>query len=72
VRELNSNGDVNTAAELITNLRPIPNPEFVIVGDKGVFFSTAVLNTNPTTPGNGEEIIGKFFMSNRQSFLKFS
>lgn len=72
VRELNSNGDINTAAELITGLRPIPNPEFVIVGDKGVFFSTSVLSTSPSLPGNGEETIGKFFMSNRQNFLKFT
>ena len=72
VRELNSNGEVNTAAELVTGIRPMPHPEFVIVGDKGFFFSAAVLNTNPTTPGTGEEIIGKFFFSNRQNFLKFS
>ena len=72
VRELNSNGDVNTAAELMTGLRPIPHPEFVIVGDKGVFFSTSVLNTSPSTPGDGSEIVGNFFLSNRQNFLKFT
>lgn len=72
VRELNSRGDVNTAATLITGLRPIPNPEFIIVGDKGVYFSTSVLNVTPTTPGTGEEVVGKFFFSNRQNFLKFT
>jgi hypothetical protein len=72
VRELNSRGDVNTAATLVTGLIPIPFPEFVIVGDKGSLFSTAVLNVNPSTPGDGSEIVGNFFFSNRQNFLKFT
>lgn len=72
VRLLTSNGNVNTAAPLLTGIVPIPNPEFVIVGDKGTFVTAAVLNTAPTTPGTGEQTIGRFFVSNRQNFLRFS
>jgi hypothetical protein len=72
VKPLVDRGDINKAADEITNVVPIPHAEFVIVGDKGVFLSSAVLNTNGTTPGDGSQEVGKFFMSNRQNFLKFT
>ena len=72
VRRLADNGDIDKNASLEINVIPIPNAEFVIVGDQGVFLSAAVLNTNPTTPGTGEEEVGKFFFSNRQNFIKFT
>jgi len=71
VRKLTDNGDIDKNASLETNVVPIPHAEFVIVGDKGVFLSAAVLNTNSSSPGTGEEEVGKFFMSNRQNFIKF-
>ena len=72
VQPLTDNGDVNTAATITGSVVPLPHPEFVIVGDKGQFVSSAVLETNPTTPGTGEQTVGSFFMSNRQNFIKFS
>jgi hypothetical protein len=66
------NGDRNTAASLTGSVVPIPNPEFIIVGDQGVFLSSAVLNTTPAVPGTGEQEVGSYFMSNRQSFIKFT
>lgn len=72
VRPLNDRGDVDTAAEVTGSVVPLPNPEFVIVGDKGQFVSAAVLSTTGSNPGDGEETVGKFFMSNRQNFIKFS
>jgi hypothetical protein len=72
VQALTDNGDRNTAASLTGSVVPIPNPEFVIVGDQGTFLNSAVLNTNPTVPGTGEQEIGEFFVSNRQNFLKFT
>lgn len=72
VQPLNDIGDVDTAADVTGSVVPLPNAEFVIVGDKGQFVSSAVLNTSPSTPGNGEQVVGKFFMSNRQHFIKFS
>jgi hypothetical protein len=72
VKKLTDNGDVDQAATPETNVIPIPHPEFIIIGDKGVFLSTAVLNTDPDVPGTGEEQVGKFFFSNRQNFLKFT
>ena len=71
VQPLADNGDINTAAAITGSVVPLPNPEFVIVGDRGQYVSAAVLNTNPTTPGTGEQEIGQFFMSNRQNFIKF-
>jgi hypothetical protein len=72
VRKLLDNGDLDKAADLITSLIPIPNPEFIIVGDKGIFLSSSVLNTTSAHPGTAEQRVGKFFFSNRQNFLKFS
>ena len=72
VQPLTDNGDVNTAATITGSVVPLPHPEFVIVGDKGQFVSSAVLATSPTTPGTGEQTVGSFFMSNRQNFIKFS
>ncbi len=72
VRRLTSDGDIDTAAPLETGVVPIPNPEFVIVGDKGTFLTATVLNTSSSNPGNGEESVGRFFFSNRQNFLRFS
>ena len=72
VQPLNDRGDVDSAAGITGSVVPLPNPEFVIVGDKGQFVSSAVLNTNPTTPGTGEQEVGSFFMSNRQNFIKFT
>lgn len=72
VQPLNDRGDVNTAAEVTGSVIPLPHAEFVIVGDKGQFVSAAVLSTNPSVPGNGEQTVGNYFMSNRQSFIKFS
>lgn len=72
VQPLTDNGDVNTAATTTGSVVPLPNPEFVIVGDKGQFISATVLSTNPSDPGSAEQGVGNFFMSNRQNFLKFS
>lgn len=72
VQTLADNGDRDQAATPTSEVVPIPNAEFVIVGDQGVFLSAAVLNTNPTTPGTGEQEVGKFFFSNRQNFIKFT
>jgi hypothetical protein len=71
-RKLLDNGDLDRNADLLTGIIPIPNPEFVITGDKGIFFSTSVLSTTPTVPGSAEQKVGRFFFSNRQNFLKFS
>jgi hypothetical protein len=72
VQPLADNGDRDTAAALTGSVVPIPNAEFVIVGDQGVYLTSAVLNTNPTTPGTGEQEVGNFFFSNRQNFIKFT
>lgn len=72
VQPLTDVGDVDTAAATTGSVVPLPNAEFVIVGDKGQYVGSAVLSTSPSTPGNGEQVVGKFFMSNRQSFIKFS
>ena len=72
VQPLVDRGDVNTNAAITGSVVPIPNAEFVIVGDQGQFVGAAVLSTNPSTPGNGEQEIGNFFMSNRQNFIKFT
>ncbi len=72
VQPLVDNGDRDTAAALTGSVVPIPNPEFVIVGDQGVYLASAVLNTTPSVPGGGEQQIGNFFMSNRQNFIKFA
>ncbi len=72
IQPLADNGDVNSAATITGSVVAIPNPEFVIVGDQGQFVSAAALNTNPTTPGDGEQEIGNFFISNRQNFIKFT
>lgn len=71
VQELLDNGDRNTAAAVQTGVVPIPNPEFVIVGDKGTLMTSAVLDTD-SSPGTGTEEVGLFFVSNRQNFLRFS
>lgn len=71
VRKLVDRGDVDSNADLVEDVVPIPNAEFVIVGDQGVFLSSAVLDTTPSTPGDGSQEVGKFFMSNRQNFIKF-
>lgn len=72
VQPLVDNGDRDTAASLTGSVVPLSNPEFVIIGDQGIYLSSAVLNTNPSVPGQGEQTIGNFFMSNRQNFLKFT
>jgi len=72
VQGLTDNGDVNTAASIVSGLVPIPFPHFIIVGDKGTFFQASVLNTNPTTPGDGSTATTKFFVSNRQNFVRFT
>lgn len=69
VQRLTDTGDLDSNAEITTGVRPIPHPEFVITGDKGVFLSATVLDTG-STPGATE--VGNYFMSNRQSFVKFS
>ena len=71
MRKLVDRGDIDSNADLVEDVVPIPNAEFVIVGDQGVFLSSAVLDTTPSTPGDGSQEIGKFFMSNRQNFIKF-
>jgi len=72
VRALVDRGDIDKNADLVTDVVPIPHAEFVIVGDQGVFLSSAILNTNGTVPGDGSREVGKFFMSNRQNFIKFT
>lgn len=72
IQRLTSDGNRDTAATLEINVVPLPNPEFVIVGDKGTFLTATVLSTTPSLPGTGEETVGRFFMSNRQNFLRFS
>ncbi len=71
-QELTNNGDRDQNGTVQVDVIPVPNAEFVIIGDQGVFLSSAVLNTSPSVPGNGEQIVGKFFFSNRQNFIKFS
>jgi hypothetical protein len=70
VQELTDNGDVNTAATLISGVLPVPFPQFIRVGDKGTFFTATVLDTT-TTPGDGSTISTKFFLSSRQNFTRF-
>jgi hypothetical protein len=72
IQKLVDRGDIDQAADLTTEVVPVGNAEFVLVGDQGVFVSAAVLNTTPTTPGDGSEEVGKFFLGNRQNFVKFT
>lgn len=69
VQRLTDTGDLDSNAEITTGVVPIPNPEFIILGDQGVFLSSTVLDTG-SSPGATE--VGRFFASNRQNFLKFS
>lgn len=71
VQALLDNGDRNTAGAIQTDVVPFPNAEFVIVGDKGVLMTAAVLDTD-SGAGEGTEQVGLFFLSNRQNFLRFS
>jgi hypothetical protein len=71
VKNLLDNGDVDQNAVTETDIVPVPNPEFVIVGDKGILMNAAVLDTD-SSPGTGTEQVGKFFLSNRQNFIRFS
>ncbi len=71
VRKLVDRGDIDQAADLETDVVPVGNAEFILVGDQGSLVIASVLNTTPTTPGDGSEEIGKFFIGNRQSFVKF-
>lgn len=71
VQALLDNGDVDKNAAVRTDVVPFPNREFVIVGDKGVLMTAAVLDTD-SGPGTGTEQVGLFFLSNRQNFLRFS
>lgn len=72
VRPLVDRGDVDNNGTVTSNVVPIPNPEFVIVGDKGTLITSTVLDTTPVVPGAGEQTVGNFFVSNRQNFLRFN
>ena len=72
VQGLTDNGNLDQNATPETSVVPFPNPEFVIVGDKGILMTAEVLDTTPSTPGDGSTEIGNFFVSNRQNFLRFS
>ena len=72
VQGLTDNGDLDQSATPESDVTPFPNPEFIIVGDKGILMTAEVLDTTPTTPGDGSTTIGSFFVSNRQNFLRFS
>ncbi len=69
VRPLTDDGNVDTTAAAVGSVVPIPNAEFVIVGDKGIFLSSTVLDADSDPAA---QTIGLFFMSNRQNFLKFT
>jgi len=72
VQGLTDNGNLDQSAIPEGDVTPFPNPEFIIVGDKGILMTAEVLSTNPTTPGDGSTRVGSFFVSNRQNFLRFS
>jgi len=72
VQGLTDNGNLDLNAIPENSVVPYPNPEFVIVGDRGILMSAEVLDTNPSNPGDGSTRVGKFFVSNRQNFLRFT
>ena len=72
VQPLADNGDLDTSATTTGSVVPLPNPEFVIVGDKGTFLTATALSTDPAFAGDGEVGVGQFFISNRQNFLRFT
>ena len=72
VQGLTSDGNLDLDAIPEGSVVPYPNPEFVITGDRGILMTAEVLDVAPSTPGDGSSVIGKFFVSNRQNFLRFS